>query len=199
MSLSDVRFSVGPDGFSYAYFSEIKGFLNRSDCDQLIKHAKALPDGAKYAEIGSFMGCSALLVALNSTSTVWAHDIWSLTPDVEPCECPSECFFKFYKEIMKNNLCNRIIPIIGDSLKTVALHENGTLDLAFVDGDHRYAGALGDLENILPKMKKGGIILAHDCARGSECLQALKTFSKNNSIEFEILDGTSGMARMVVT
>jgi len=198
MSLTDVTFGVGGEGYMYAYYKNIKGFLNKADCENLISHAKALPDGAKYIETGTFMGVSAHLVAMNSTATVWCHDIWALTSNIVPEECPSECFFEFYKCVSDNSLQNRVIPVTGNSLKTVSIHADQSIDLAFVDGDHSYEGALGDFRNVLPKMKKGGVILAHDCAPGSDCMRAMTDFTHETGLSFKILTGTSGMAKIDV-
>ena len=35
-------------------------------------------------------------------------------------------------------------------------------DIAFVDGDHRYAGVTQDIQLVLPYVKKGGFVLLHD-------------------------------------
>jgi len=198
MSLNEITFGTGSEGYMYAYYKNIKGFLNRADCENLISHAKALPEGAKYLETGTFMGVSAHLVAQNSNATVWCHDIWALSSNIVPEECPSECFFEFYKCVSDNSLQNRIIPITGNSLKTVSIHSDRSIDLAFVDGDHFYPGALGDFRNVLPKMKVGGVILAHDCTPGSECIRAIEDFTRETGQTFTMLPGTSGMAKIVV-
>jgi hypothetical protein len=36
------------------------------------------------------------------------------------------------------------------------------LDFAYIDGDHTYEGALGDIKTYWPKLKKGGILGGHD-------------------------------------
>ena len=198
MSLSDITFGVGSDGYMYAYYKNIKGFLNQADCQNLISHAKSLSNNAKYLETGTFMGVSAHLVAMNSSATVWCHDIWALTSNIVPAECPSECFFEFYKCVSDNSLQNRVIPITGNSLKTVSIHADQSIDLAFVDGDHTYDGAIGDFRNVLPKMKKGGVILAHDCTPCSDCSRAITDFAAETGQTFEILPGTCGMGRIVV-
>lgn len=193
-----LTFHVSPEGYSFANFNGTKGFLNQNDCNELVRHAKELDQESRYVEIGSFLGCSTLLVALNSNATVWAHDIWSLDSNANPVECPSENFFNFYAKVKEYNLRNRVIPIIGNSLKTIAMHDDDSIDLAFIDGDHSFEGTLGDFENVYPKMKKCGIILAHDCTPNSEPLEALKVFCKKNSLEFSILPGTCGMAKVVI-
>jgi hypothetical protein len=195
---TDITFVVNEKGYSFARFMGVRGYLNQNDCKQLIEHAKALPENGRYAETGTFLGCSAHIIAAHSKATVWAHDIWSIDEDENPSEFPSECFFKFYESVKRNKFENRIIPIAGNSLKTIDIHDDDSLDLAFIDGDHSYEGALGDFRNIFPKMKEGSVILAHDCAPKSECLSALNTFAIENNQMFEFLQGTCGMVKIVV-
>lgn len=186
----DLTFSVNEKGYSFARFMGVRGYLNKHDCDQLIAHAKALPENAHYAETGTFLGCSAHIIAHYSSATVWAHDIWSIDEDENPSEFPSECFFKFYESIKQNRFENRIIPIAGNSLKTIKIHDDESLDLAFVDGDHSYDGALGDFRNVFPKMKNGAVILAHDYSPGSECFRAMTDFAREKNHLFQVLPGT---------
>lgn len=98
--------------------------------------------------------------------------------------------------VKKNNMIHRIIPIRGDSLYTVGIHDNNSIDLAFIDGDHSYEGCLGDLRNVLPKMKNNGNILAHDCIPDSECLKAVQDFTKENGLTYKIIPTTWGMAHI---
>lgn len=76
-----------------------------------------------------------------------------------------------YPEITKKNIQNtglkenrfdlrcgssaEIVPKVAQELK-------GQVDIYLVDGDHRYEGALADIENGLPMLKSGGFILVHD-------------------------------------
>ena len=54
----------------------------------------------------------------------------------------------------------------GDSKKTCEVHRDGSLDYVFVDGDHSYEGALADIRNFLPKLKKGGWMFIQDGTDG---------------------------------
>jgi hypothetical protein len=64
----------------------------------------------------------------------------------------------------------------------VAIHEDKSIDLAFVDGDHSYDGVMKDLVAIYPKMKPQSSILCHDSGEDSEALRALVDFCNNNNI-----------------
>jgi predicted O-methyltransferase YrrM len=83
-----------------------------------------------------------------------------------------------------------VIPIRGDSKYTVSvIHEDESVDMAFIDGDHSEEGILGDLRAVYPKIKPGGVILCHDCVRGTETWRGLLKFGK----EFYEIQGSYGM------
>ena len=50
----------------------------------------------------------------------------------------------------------------GDSGTTIAELPDASVDFAYVDGDHSYAGARRDLFGIFPKVKPGGYIQVND-------------------------------------
>jgi len=196
-----IAFSVEND-IVYTTVNGVRGTLNPHDCMTLIAHAKNLSSGQRYIETGSYLGCSALLVALHSNVTVWAHDLW-VTDWSELKGCPppmvEDYFYKFYSAVKANNLVNRIVPIRGNSVYTVGIHDDKSVDLCFIDGDHSYEGCYGDLEAVFPKMAPSGIVLVHDCVPGSEPLKAVEEFTRTKGLDFTIIEGTWGMARIEIT
>ena len=188
------------DDIAYTKVNGTRGTLNFHDAQTLISHAKQLSKDSKYIETGSYLGCSSLLIALYSNATVWAHDIW-VTDWSELKGCPppevKDYFYEFYSAVKKNKLENRIIPIRGNSVYTVGIHDDASIDLAFVDGDHSHEGCLHDLRAVWPKMKKGSVILVHDCVQNSEPLSAVKTFTQEKNVTFDIIPGTWGMVRII--
>jgi predicted O-methyltransferase YrrM len=105
-------------------------------------------------------------------------------------------FYEFYNSVKNNKLENRIIPIRGNSVYTLGIHDAASIDLAFIDGDHSYEGCLDDLRAVWPKMKSGGVILIHDCIPNSEPLGAVNKFATEKKISYEIVPGTWGMVRI---
>ena len=188
------------DGIAYTKVNGTRGTLNFYDAQALIHHAKQLSKDSRYIETGSYLGCSSLLIALYSNATVWAHDIW-VTDWSELKGCPppevKDYFYEFYNSVKKNKLENRLIPIRGNSVYTVGIHDDSSIDLAFVDGDHSHEGCLHDLRAVWPKMKTGAVILVHDCVPNSEPLSAVKTFTHEKKVAFEIIPGTWGMVRII--
>ena len=173
-----------------------RGTLGQADVNTLIEYAKKLEFGSKYLETGSYLGCSSLIVALNSNATVWAHDIW-VTDWTQlkggPPPKVDDYFFTFYKMVKDNGMINRIIPVRGDSAYTVGIHDDKSIDLAFIDGDHSYEGCLADLEAVYIKMKPNSVMLVHDCTRNSDPLKAVETFCKNKPINVKYVPYSCGM------
>lgn len=187
------------NGIAYTKINGTPGTLNLNDALVIIRHAKNLGPNSKYIETGSYLGCSALLVALHSDATVWAHDIWTTDwSELKGCPPPEvkDYFYEFYNAVKSNHMENRIIPIRGDSAYTLGIHNDHSIDLAFIDGDHSFEGCLADLEAVFPKMVSNGVILVHDCVENSASLAAVQKFATEKNISFEILPDTWGMVRI---
>jgi len=187
---------VVENGMAFTTFNGVRGTLSRADVGVLIGTTQTLKNGAKYLETGSYLGCSALIVAWHSKATVYAHDIW-VTDWSElkgnPPPQVDDYFYKFYKMVLDNKMDNQIVPIRGNSTYTVGIHEDQSIDVAFVDGDHSYEGCYGDLVAVYPKVKLGGTILAHDCYGGTETLKAVLDFTKIHNIELSYIKDSCGM------
>ena len=56
------------------------------------------------------------------------------------------------------------------------------IDLLFLDGDHSYKGALGDLNNFYKHVRKGGFVVIHD-SNMPTVKKAINHFFKNKSVE----------------
>ena len=178
---------------SYTEINGIRGTLNQNDAWALIRYA---PKYGRYLETGSYLGCSALIIALHTNMTVWAHDIWVTewsNLKGNPPPRVDDYFFQFYNAVKANKMENRIIPIRGDSLYTISIHDDESIDCAFIDGDHSYDGCLGDLEAVWPKMKEQSPILIHDCNQ-PDVLEAVQKFTTDKKIKYKILPDTTDMA-----
>ena len=57
---------------------------------------------------------------------------------------------------------NRVKILKKNSIKASKEIENNSLDMIFIDADHRYKAVLDDLKHWYPKVRKGGIIAGHD-------------------------------------
>lgn len=53
--------------------------------------------------------------------------------------------------------------IEGDSAQCAERVQDGSLDVCFIDADHRYSPFCRDLDAWVPKVRHGGILCGHDC------------------------------------
>jgi len=139
--------------------------------------------GVTWGVVGFLLDCRVSMVPLY-TVTIYGSNTWK-NCQVNPAHHRKSTiiFTLFYENVLNNNLQNIVIPIRGDSAYTLNIHKDESIDLAFINGDHSFEGALKDLNAILPKMKKNGAILCHDCRHGSDVSKALREFCMKKSIE----------------
>jgi len=73
----------------------------------------------------------------------------------------------------KENVLNTFKQNLNDYLDIIDIFDgpshdmiknipDGSLDFCFIDADHRYSFVYKDIELMIPKMKKGGIMIGHD-------------------------------------
>ena len=121
-----------------------------------------LPDGARAVEIGCFKGGSACILCNGMRRrgkhvSITCHDLF------EPF-CVNGKVHDI-EQIFDENTISWKTPVTkakGDSKATYDIHPDGSLDYVFIDGDHSYEGALADIRNFLPKLKKGGWMFIQD-------------------------------------
>ena len=171
---------------------------------------RELGTGSKflYAETGSFLGCSSILMAslLPNDALVYAHDIWvdsgsgeTLRKEGDPPEMVENYFYHFYDNVRRRGLESTVIPVRGKSEFTLGIHQDNSLSMGFVDGDHSFEGVSADLNAIYPKIKPGGILLLHDVmASGvyNPVAEALKEFCTVRGLYCEMMLAGTEMARV---
>lgn len=185
----DLKFEVDDKDMAFTYVNGVKGTLNQNDTNVLLSEMSKIPVNGRYAETGSYLGCSAVLAGLTMKrgALIYCHDLWLedmslLSEEGIPPPIIEGQLYEFYKNIKLNNLEGVVIPLRGDSSYTLGVHGDDTIDLAFIDGDHSKEGVQKDLEAIFPKMKNGGVILCHDCYQNSVTLDGVTEFCIRNSI-----------------
>jgi predicted O-methyltransferase YrrM len=193
----DIRHTLEGE-MAIVYVNGVRGTLNVADVNALAEHVRG---AKKYVETGSYLGASAHIAALSSSAIVYAHDIWVTdwsdlsNASVPPPEC-ADYFYEFYKGVKRNKLENRIIPIRGKSAYTLGIHDDNTIDVAFIDGDHSYEGCLADLVAVWPKMIHGGTILVHDSNMDGVSRAVMKFAIDNNIVnDIQRIVNSAGMLR----
>lgn len=116
-----------------------------------------------YLEVGVRRGWSTAAVALASPNCdIYAFDEWHVNYASVPNPGPS-----FVQDEMKKvGYTKPIIFVSGDSHATLrqffSTHPDKMLEMILIDGDHSTAGALQDLEDTMPHVAVGGIMIFDD-------------------------------------
>lgn len=118
------------------------------------------------AEIGSFRGVSTGIFA-GFAKTVYAIDAWLSQLDYH--EIPRDWMEKaepLFDKVVEAH--PNIIKMKGMSVDMAKNFEDESLDLIYIDADHREAAIRADLAAWVPKVKNGGFVAGHDyCMVGS--------------------------------
>jgi predicted O-methyltransferase YrrM len=113
-------------------------------------------------EIGSFVGESTVLFA-QSFKKVIAIDPFEA--DYDPQD-PTSYLFEFdnvYQTYLDRiTVYSNIETLIMTSNEAVDILNQDHFDFVYIDGLHTYEGVKTDIQNYLPKVKKGGVIGGHD-------------------------------------
>jgi len=140
---------------------EIPTHMSPQERLMLLQTAIGLEQGFTAIEIGSYLGASTAFLAfgaLQRNGTVHAIDVW--TNQAMGAEGERDTWTEFTTNVAPFK--HYIVPHRGDSV--AVSREVGIIpsDLLFIDGDHRYAAVVKDLQCWLPSLKEGGILAMHD-------------------------------------
>lgn len=149
-------------GFSIPSFD---GMMNASKCEFLYRMVNNYK-GEKnlIVEIGSFKGCSTTWLAMagvrNNFKGLIAIDLFTGTPSWKET---MDTYDIFMKRMTQNNLINFVKPNRGDSKEIIKTwdHKN-KISILHIDGDHSYDGIKADMDNYIPFVVEGGIIIIDD-------------------------------------
>jgi hypothetical protein len=124
-------------------------------------------DATTVAEIGVWKGDFAAEILRRCPQITryflidpWAHlDQWN-----KPFNVDENAFAAIHDEAMRKTAfaADRITVLRGTTREVIGSIPDGTLDLAYIDGDHTLRGITLDLINVLPKVREGGYIGGDD-------------------------------------
>ena len=145
--------------------------------------ATRLSKPGRYMEIGVRRGRSMAMVAnLQPTCELYGFDMW--VENYAGMPNPGTEFVK--SEMKKVGHRGKITMITGDSHETLPAFFEGnpgiTFDLITVDGDHSEEGAAQDIQDVLPYLSIGGMIVFDDICHPShpELLDVWKKLITDN-------------------
>lgn len=120
------------------------------------------------ADVGCWTGLSSLVLAYLADRTkgkVYSVD-WFEGSDKTNLNFAGKYFNiqRIFNENIKQFEFGRcIVSYPMKSEEAVTKIEDASLDVVFIDADHRYEYVKKDIEVWLPKLKKGGLLCGHDC------------------------------------
>lgn len=141
------------------------GMMNAKKCEFLYNTVKYY-SGKKelIVEIGSFKGCSTSWLAMagkgNGFKSLIAIDLFTGTPSWQE---DIDTYDYFIKRMHANDLIDFVKPIRADSKEAIKnWNQNDKISILHIDGDHSYEGVKADMDNYIPLVVNGGIIIIDD-------------------------------------
>lgn len=129
------------------------GAYSTKDSAISVPYMKAIPKNGRYVEVGVDRGKSLWIARQVTDPSVEVVGV-----DIQ--DPPGVVGTVFYQQDSK----------LGPS-------EDMEIDVLFIDGDHSYEGCKADIEAWYPYVKKGGVMLFHDCDESSPgVVQAVAEF-----------------------
>jgi len=122
--------------------------------------AQSLSDNPVVVNIGAGAGTSGLALMESRP------DLRLITIDIQYENSPFGCIFAEQKLMTENGHSKRYKNILGRSQQIGHEWKQGSVDMVFVDGGHKYDECSGDILAWLPNIKSGGIIAVHDYKKG---------------------------------
>jgi predicted O-methyltransferase YrrM len=149
----------------------------------LYRLAAQLPPNATVIEIGSWIGHSTCIIGVSlrgENARLCAIDAFTGTTTIAGEVSYYKNFLKkvsatasqrelFDRHLAHFGLQNKVTAVAADSLKAVPLMpaDLPPADFLFIDGGHALDIVRKDIENYVPLVKSGGIVVFHDFS--SEC------------------------------
>lgn len=116
----------------------------------------------RVLEIGTYTGYSAICLAEGMDDDA---ELYTIEKDDE-----MEDFIRKYLD--RSDQQNKIRLLFGDALQIIPAFDDEFFDLAFIDGDKRQYNAY--YEQVFPKIRRGGFILADNTLWNGKLLQKVK-------------------------
>jgi predicted O-methyltransferase YrrM len=122
---------------------------------------------AAMAEIGVYRGqfAARVLDGCPGIATYYMIDPWRNLADWnKPANKTDEVFEKFYAEAMERTGAHEAKRVVlrGTTTEVIDRIPDGSLDFAYIDGDHTLRGITVDLIKVFPKIREGGWIGGDD-------------------------------------
>jgi predicted O-methyltransferase YrrM len=121
-------------------------------------------------EIGSWLGTGSTQILLDHVKRhggrLYCVDTWQGSPAVQghvDMLATYDVYQSFVENVRRAGGEACVEPYLMSSTDAASQFSDASVDLVFVDGDHKYDAVRSDIKMWLPKIKVGGIICGHDC------------------------------------
>lgn len=144
-----------------------QGWFSDEDVSAYRALVARLPDGGSFAELGVWKGrslCAISDLIQEKHLTVYAVDTFQgSTGEVLHWEAKQKDIQAMFRESMETFGLTPSVTIMAMSTDEAAKQiPDASLDLVFIDADHRYANVKQDLLTWMPKLKETGRMAGHD-------------------------------------
>jgi predicted O-methyltransferase YrrM len=139
----------------------IQGWLTDREGELLFRLAAACPPGLPIVEIGSWKGKSTVWLA-SGIADPSATQVFAIDPHQQSFEDPdARTLDDFKANLARAGISDAVVPIVSSS-HDVAATFGQQPGVVFVDGSHFEEAVRTDLDDWLPKVADGGVIVVHD-------------------------------------
>jgi len=147
------------------FYKDVYGF-----CDYVGLYRKAVeifPSGSHFVEVGSFLGKSAVYMAveiINSGKNIKFDCVDHWRGSEEHYDNENIDTENLYENFLENNqpVKGVINPVRAESVVASKLYKPNSLDFIFIDASHDEMSVREDLTYWLPRLKENGMIAGDD-------------------------------------
>jgi hypothetical protein len=151
-----------------ARVADVQGWMSPGQASTLYDAAVGCPDGGTIVEIGSFQGRSTIVLASAAAPDV---DVVAIDPHAGNDRGPQE--YDGFEDAAANDhdifIANLERAGVRDRVRHVRMFSDaalgevdGSIDVLYIDGAHRYAPARQDIRDWGARVGDGGTMLIHD-------------------------------------
>ncbi len=145
------------------------GDFDREALRRLIRRAQR--PACQMAEIGSWLGAGSTRVFIEELAAIKGAvlhciDTWRGSPGVVAHQAIARDFdvlATFRANVEAAGGVGLVRAMQLPSVDAARLFVDASLDLVFIDADHRYGSTAADIAAWPPKIRPGGILCGHDC------------------------------------
>jgi predicted O-methyltransferase YrrM len=146
----------------------VQGWMSDDQAERLWQRARAVPEGGRVVEIGSYQGRSAIVLASAAPASA---EVVAIDPHAGNDRGPRQWTGSedegeadhraFLANLARAGVADRVRHVRARSQDALDAVE-GPIDLLYVDGAHGFAPASEDLRRWGARVAVGGTLLVHD-------------------------------------